>query len=289
MKLVTLAISMLLSVIGKGQTFSETITKEFKFEKQTPQNTLMLANINGSVKVEGYAGDKILLDVRRTIKAKTNERLEKGKKEMQLNQIDRYDTIIYYVGGGCNKFVYQKKKGNHRWTYDWDCEDGDCKQSFDYQFDFILKVPYSVNVDLSTINDGNISVTQMKAGVKANNVNGAIALTGLEGPTEAVTINGDVDLDYAKNPSGDCRYYTLNGDINAYFQKGLGATMSFKSFNGEFYTNLESLVSVPMEVEKVKGENGFHLKVGGSRYRVRQGGALLNFETFNGDAIVKEK
>ncbi len=277
-------------MIVKAQTFTETITKEFKFEKPDAQSTLILANINGSVKIEGYAGDKILVEAVRTIKAKTAERLEKGKKEMQLNMIDRYDTIIYYVGGVCNQFVYQKKKGSHhRWTYDWNCEDNNCDQAYDYKFDFKIKVPNSVNVEVSTINDGNITVNQMKAGVKANNVNGAIALTGLEGPTEAVTINGDVDLDYTKNPSGACRYYTLNGDINAYFQKGLGATMSFKSFNGELYTNLENLESMPMEVEKVKGENGFHIKVGGSKYKIRQGGALLDFETFNGDAIVKEK
>jgi len=277
-------------MIGKAQTFTETITKEFKFEKPSVQNTLILANINGSIKVEGYAGDKILIEAVRSINAKTTERLEKGKKEMQLNQIDRYDTIIYYVGGSCNKFVYGRKKDKHqRWTYDWDCEDNNCRETYDYKFDFKIKVPYSINVEVSTINDGSITVEQMKAGVKANNINGAIVLIGLEGPTEAVTINGDVDLDYTKNPGSACRFYTLNGDINANFQKGLAANMSFKTFNGDLYTNLENVESMPMEVEKVKGENGFHLKVGGSRYKIRQGGALLDFETFNGDAIVKEK
>jgi hypothetical protein len=281
---------MLLAIAGKAQTFTETITKEFKFEKPAPQNTIILANINGNIKVEGYAGDKILIEAVRTIKAKTDERLEKGKKEMQLNQIDRYDTIIYFVGDGCNKFVYKKKKnGRFHWSYDWDCEDGRCDPQYDYKFDFTIKVPSNINIEASTVNEGKVTVSQMKAGVKANNINGGIALTGLEGPTEAFTINGDVDLDYTKNPSGNCRYYTLNGDINAFFQKGLGATMSFKSYNGELYTNLENLESMPMEVEKVKGENGFHLKVGGSKYKIRQGGALLDFETFNGDAIVKEK
>ena len=42
-------------------------------------------------------------------------------------------------------------------------------------------------------------------------------------------------------------------------------------------------------MEKVPTGKGFHLKVGGSRYKIRQGGALLHFETFNGDAIVKER
>ena len=278
-----------MAIAGKAQTFTETIAKEFKFEKSDPKNTLILANINGSIKVEGYEGDKIMIEAVRTIKAKTDARLEKGKAEMQLRQIDRYDTIVFYAGGGCQQFGYQTGNGKNRWSYDWNCRDRDCNPEYDYKFDFTVKVPNTVNIELSTINEGKIKVTQMKGALKANNINGAIELTGLEGPTEASTINGDVDLDYSKNPKGNCRYYTLNGDINALFQKGLTANMSFKSFNGDLYTNLDNLTSLPVELEKEEGKNGYHVKVGGSKYKIRQGGVLVDFETFNGDAIVKEK
>jgi len=271
-----------------SQSFTDKITKEFKFEKPGSNNTMILANINGNIKVEGYSGDKILIEATRTIKAKTNERLEKGKAEMQLRQMDRYDTVIFYAAGGCQQFV-KNKRNNNRWGYDWDCRDRDCDLGYDYKFDFTVKVPSSVNVELSTINDGNIQVTQMKGSVKANNINGAIALAGLEGSARAHTINGDVDLDYTKNPTSDCSFYTLNGDINANFQKGLAANMSFKSFNGDLYTNINNLTSLPTELEKVENKNGIKLKVGGSKYKIGSGGALLDFETFNGDAIVKEK
>jgi DUF4097 and DUF4098 domain-containing protein YvlB len=280
---------MFLSMVGKAQVFTETITKEFKFEKPDPKNTMILANINGHIKVEGYSGDKIIVEAVRTIKAKTEARLEKGKAEMQLRSIDRYDTIIFYAGGGCQQFGYQTGKGRDRWTWDWNCRDRECDQEYDYKFDFTVKVPNSVNIEVSTINDGNVTVAQMKGAVKANNINGAITLTGLEGATEAHTINGDVDLDYTKNPGTACRFYTLNGDINANFQKGLAANMSFKSFNGDLYTNLNDLTGLPTELEKVESKNGLKLKVGGSKYKIGQGGALLDFETFNGDAIIKEK
>jgi hypothetical protein len=289
MKALPILILVLSSVVLKAQVFTETITKEFKFEKSDPKNTMILANINGQIKIEGYAGDKILIEAVRTIKAKTEARLEKGKTEMQLRSIDRYDTIIFYAGGGCNEFKYQTNKGRDRWSWDWNCNGRDCDTEYDYKFDFTIKVPSSVNIDVSTINDGNVTVTQMKGAVRANNINGAITLTGLEGPTWASTINGDVDLDYTKNPAGDCRFYTLNGDINANFQKGLAANMSFKSFNGDLYTNINDLTSLPTALEKVDGKKGLKLKVGGSKYKIGSGGALLDVETFNGDAIIKEK
>src|SRR6476659_8262924 len=103
-KIITLIIC--LPICTSAQTFTDKITKELKFEKTSSNNTLVLANINGSMKVQGYDGDKILIEAERTIKAKTDARLEQGKKEMQMQQIDRVDTLIVYISGGCNHFGY---------------------------------------------------------------------------------------------------------------------------------------------------------------------------------------
>jgi len=44
-----------------------------------------------------------------------------------------------------------------------------------------------------------------------------------------------------------------------------------------------------VSVEKYEKGEGIHYRVNGNKYKVRQGGPLLNFETFNGDVILKEK
>lgn len=271
-----------------AQTFTDKVTKELKFEKQGSGNTLILANINGSMKVVGYDGDKVMIEAERTINAKTDARLEQGKKEMQLQVIDRYDTLIVYVGGGCNHFGYNDKNRKH-WAYQWDCDGRNCNPPYDYKFNFVVKVPSGINLEVSTVNDGNVSVENVKGNVKADNVNGAIRLAALAGPTYASTINGDVDVDYTLNPNKDSRYYSLNGDINALFVKGLAATLAFKSFNGSLYTNVPQMEGMPATLEKEKSAKGVSLKIGRNRYKIGSGGALLDFETFNGDVIIKEK
>ena len=286
-----LMILLCLPLLVNAQSFSDKITRELKFEKVSASNTLILANINGSIKVQGYDGDKILIEAERTIKAKTDARLVQGKSEMQIQQIDRVDTLIVYVSGSCNQFGYRKnRKHNHNgWSYQWDCNNGDCNPPYDYTFNFIVKVPSGINVEVSTVNDGNVAIENVKGRVKAENVNGAIRLNALAGPTYASTINGDVDVEYSLNPNQDSRYYTLNGDINALFVKGLAANMSFKSFNGDFYTNVPNLESLPAYIERKQDKEGTNLKIGRNRFKVGAGGALLDFETFNGDVIVKEK
>ncbi len=291
MKTKILLLLSLLPVLLSAQTFTDTIVKELQFEKQNANNTLVLANINGSILVKGYEGSKVIIEVERTIKAKTDERLEQGKKDVRLAEIDRADTLIIYTANGCNQFGYNRnrKHGNYGWAYQWNCENGDCNPKYDHKTDFTVKVPYGINIEVSTVNDGNVVIENVGGAVKANNVNGSIKLTALKGATYANTINGDVDLEYSLNPNKDCRYYTLNGDINAWFQKGLAANIAFKSFNGDMYTNLDKLEGLPALVERKESSKGITLKVAANRFKVGSGGALLDFETFNGDVILKEK
>jgi hypothetical protein len=232
-----------------------------------------------------------MVEVERTIKAKTNEKLELGKKEIQLGIKDLSDSLIVYTSERCNTFANKKSSGTgkRQWSYHSDCDHGNCDSPYSYTMTFLIKVPHGINVDVSTINGGDIYIESVSGIVKANNINGSIRLSSLKGATYAHTINGNVDLDYAGNPSEDCIFYTLNGEINASFKKGLAANLNFKSFNGELFTNVDKLESLPAIVEKEKYSNGVKYKVSNSRFKISNGGVNLDFETFNGDVIVKEQ
>ncbi|NOT73956.1 MAG: hypothetical protein HOP08_03440 [Cyclobacteriaceae bacterium] len=293
----------LLTLSVSAQSFTEKITKEFSFDKKGPQNALMVFNINGNVKVEGYSGDKILVEVERTITGKTTERLERGKQEIQLGVSHQADTIMLYVNSPCNEFgknVKNDRKGSRSWYsnrnrngwgYLWSDrrDDDDCGSSkYNYKMDFVIKVPMSVNVMASTINHGDLDLSNINAAITADNINGSIRLKNISGTTHASTINGSVDVDYSGNPSGDSKYYSLNGDINANFKKGLAAQLTFKSFNGDFYSSVNEITPMAVTVEKYQKGEGIAYKVNGNRYKVRQGGPLLDFETFNGDVYLRE-
>jgi DUF4097 and DUF4098 domain-containing protein YvlB len=293
-KILILVLAGLICSLGlNAQRSDEKISKVLSFEKKSGANAVIVANINGNIKVTGYDGDQVILEVEKTVTGKTDERLEKGKLAIQLGIIDRADTLIFYVDGGCNHFEKNEKDHHNKagWGYHWNNCQGrnNCQEEYDYTMNFTLKIPSPVNILLSTINDGDITVENMKGGVEADNINGGIKLSNLLHEVHASTINGNVDIDYAHNPDKACRFYTLNGDINANFQKGLGARVSFESFNGNFYTNVDRLESLPVVVEKSNKGDGIRYKVNGNRYQVGSGGVDLDFETFNGDVIMKEK
>lgn len=294
MKRVTGVLFFVLVLAGAaaGQSHTETITKEFGFEKRSTGNALLILNINGAVTVEGYAGDKVLVEVRKTVKAKTDARLAEGKEEIQLGVIDRADTLVLYVKGACSSFGRLNKRRDWQrkfngWGYDWS---GDrCESRYDYTMDFVVKVPSAVHLAVSTVNRGDIEIRKTSGSVMADNVNGGIRLSDISGATQASSINGGLNLDFSGNPSGDSRFYSLNGDITANFRKGLAAQLAFKSFNGDLYSSVEELTPMPVQLEKTdRGGDGTRYRVSGNRYKVRQGGPLLDFETFNGEVYVKE-
>jgi DUF4097 and DUF4098 domain-containing protein YvlB len=292
-KLILLTLLIVLINRVMAQTFSEVIKKEFAFEKVGTEKTVFVSNINGNIRVQGYDGSNVLLEVTREVTAKTETRLEQGKKEIQLGVIDRADTLVFYMANACHTFgkINSKRARNfgsrHPWGYNWE-GNHHCQPPYDYKLDFVLKVPYSVNLVLSTVNEGDIVVKNVLGALIVDNINGAIKLTNISREATASTINGNVDIEYSKNPDKACRFYTLNGDINAWFQKGLKATMSFKSFQGEFFTNVPALESLPIQVVKEDGAKGTRYSVNSNRFKIGSGGALLDFETFNGNVYLKE-
>ena len=95
-KITTILFWMTVPASVFSQSFTEKITRELTFEKRSAANAIIVANINGDVKVQGYEGDKILLEVTKTVTGKTEARLEKAKKEIQLgDRSRRYIDLLY--------------------------------------------------------------------------------------------------------------------------------------------------------------------------------------------------
>lgn len=282
---------------AQAQSFNEKIDKTYSFEKKGNQNAILIFNINGNVTIEGTAGDRVQVEVEKSIQGKTDARLAMGKEKIQLGVMDLADTLIFYVKGTGAEFARNtKKKGSEAggWGYQWDRKwDGDDKEEddrdeFEYKMNFKIKIPQNIHVMASTINEGDVTVSGTRGIVQARNVNGHIRIKDITGGTQAHTINGNVDIDYHTNPKQDCRYYTLNGDIHVNFPGTVSGTMSFKSFNGDLYTNIEPLTPMPAVVTKKETGKGIKYQVENERYRIRGDGPKFDVETFNGDAYLKE-
>ena len=263
---------------AQKQNFKEHITKEFAVSSTV--TTLNVYNIDGFIKVEGYAGNKIILEIDKTITGKTDKIIEQGKSEFKLNFEQKNDEITAYISE-----PYDSRPNiNNRHNNDLHIE-------YNVKVNYTIKVPYSTNLRVSTINNGDVTVLDVKGEIKANNINGAITLKNVSKVYEVHTINGNVDINYVTLPPDNSTYYTLNGQLTVTYPANLSADCSFKSFQGEFYTDFPEVEVMPSKIKKIvekDGESTRHKLEKGSNIKIGKGGLNLHFETFNGNIYIKK-
>ena len=262
-----------------AQEFKDHIKKEFTVQKAS-STVLAIYNLEGSIDIQGYAGDKVVLEIDEVIRASSQQELETGKKEFKLGFDQKDDSIIVYTAE-----PYDTRPGIRRWN----------DKHIDYrcQLEFTVKVPYDMNLDIRTVNKGRLAISDVGGSLKANNVNGAITIKNARGTTDARTINGGVTINYITVPPDTSSYYTLNGTLDITYPNDLSADVQFKSMNGSLFTDYENTETLPVAVVKHVEKGSKH----GTLYRLDvarrvkfgKGGRVLKFETMNGDIYIKKQ
>lgn len=282
----TMILGLLCCHLLTAQKSNEIITKELDFSSKSDKNMVVVKNINGPIRVEGYDGSSVKLEIEKTISAKRESYLEQGKQEIQIKIEEVENRIYVYVESPNNDFntvsgKYENRRHNNQWV------------KLDYRFHvaFKLKVPRSMNVELATMNDGDIYAKDVQGNeIIVSNLNGSITLDNISGKTNVNALNKDINITYYKNPNDDSKYHSLNGDVNVTFKDNLNADVTFKSLNGDMYTNYDTTKLSP-ELVKKKTKNGKGVKYNMSSnqsYRIGKGGIKLDFNLLNGDATLKK-
>ena len=269
-----------------GQSSNETIVEEINLNSSASNSTLIVQNVNGPIRVEAYQGNAIQMEVEKIIEAGKPENVELGKKEIGIKIERKGDRIFVYLDSPWSHFNLETERFNHNDNNNWKNNN-----KYKYHLNFKIKVPKSLNLELGTMNDGDIYVKDVQPmEVIVNNLNGAITLDNISGRTDVNALNRDINITYNGKPEGNSEFNALNGDINITVSQNLNADVTFKSMNGDFYTNLETVKLNPeMTKRERKNGNGVKYKISSKdAFRIGSGGAKLDFNLLNGDVIVKK-
>ncbi len=268
---------------ANAQEFKEHVSKQFQVK---PGSVVAVYNINGSIKVEGYSGDKVMIEIDETIKAKDEAELARGKKEFKLGFDQKADSVTAYTAE-----PYDTRPHQH-WDGYWNDNNDHERRYYNVILEYTLKVPYNANLRISTVNGGTIEVKDVTGSLKVNNVNGAITIVNAKGTTDARTVNGNLTVNYLSVPPDASNYYTLNGKLEVTYPANFAANLQFKSMNGQFFTDFPDTEILPTQVVVTQNK-----KADGTRYKldkntqikVGAGGKLFKFETLNGNIYIKKQ
>lgn len=151
----------------------------------------------------------------------------------------------------------KKKKFNFMWDDD------------DVRIEYTLKVPADLSLDVNT-------------------VNGRISTRGIDGETEATSVNGTIDVEVSG--TNELQATTVNGRVKARFLKDFQGA-KFRTVNGGVEASLPPSASFHVDLAQVNGdfEAAFPLSVHSNPGRRRVSGQInggqhsLKIVTVNGD------
>ena len=177
----------------------ESITKAFTFTSPEKAKTVKVDNVFGSITVSGTRTAEVRLEARKSLRADSQEDLQKAEREVTLKMAEKDNLLDIYVDGPFR------------------CRDGSANGSDrDYivAFDFELQVPEQTSLILKNVNDGDILVRNVRGDFTVRNVNGRIELQDIAGPASVKTVNGRILASFSENPATACRFTTGTGQLD---------------------------------------------------------------------------
>lgn len=245
-----------------------------------PFEALAVDNVHGSIEVRAHDRDTVEMTVTETIIARTERAAERAREEVRLETSARDGVVDLFVDG-----PFRDSRDRERWS---DRRD----PGYRVVYDFVLRVPRQLDVDLRTVTDGEIDVVGVEGSFQLRNVNGGVRLLESAGAGTLKTVNGGIVASFLIAPRDEIEAHTINGDIELAFPRDLAADVQFKSMNGEMRVAAREhggweLTAVPPQVRVEDRHDGTRYRLDRwSTWRIGAGGPTLRLETLNGDVIL---
>jgi len=156
--------------------------------------------------------------------------------------------------------------------------------------DVVIQAPFNTILELSSMNNGMITVENISGEIEVSNMNGPIKLTGISGTVVAHSMNGWINVALKSvTPDKPMSFSTMNGDIDVTLPANVKAKVKMKSDWGEVYSDFDIRVeTVPQKIEE-KDEGRY--RVSFEKYimgTINGGGPEYTFKTYHGDIIIRK-
>lgn len=224
--------------------------------------------VDGSITVTGYEGKEVVIE------AQSDDEKRSRAKEQQNG--------MKLLAAG-NRAEIQAEEDNNKISV---------HGTVGKTINLVIKVPQNdVDLKLSTVNNGNIIVSNVSGELEITNVNGFIKLNSISGSVVANTVNGMVAVTFKSiDPKAPMAFSTLNGNVDVTFPASLKANVKLKSDRGEIYTDFD----VTPEQHKPNISRGskagmYSLKIEDWVYgKIDGGGPEMMMKNMNGNIYIRK-
>lgn len=150
----------------------------------------------------------------------------------------------------------------------------------------LARVPRNADLELSTVNNGEIIVSNINGKLVLENVNGPITATNINGSVIAESVNEDIVVSFSGITAGQVMSFSsVNGNLSIGVPEKTGVQLHIDSAEGEIISDFEVEVepSKPVMSREV-GRHGVEVRVESVIIaNINGGGTVMKLKTLNGD------
>jgi hypothetical protein len=226
--------------------------------------TLRVNLLSGSITVRGHQGKEVIVESRGGSGKRRGSEESGGMRRIDVRgsglSVEEQDNVVR-VGGTHN------------------------------HVDLDIQVPVQTNVNLRTVNSGQIRVSGLAGELDVNNVNGGVTLENVSGTVLAHALNGEVKVTLDQvTPDKPMSFSTLNGNIDVTFPPDIKANVKMKSENGEMYTDFDIATKAAPSPQAERSEGKYKIRFDRAVYgSINGGGPEMQFTTLNGKIYIRKK
>ena len=180
--------------------------------------------------------------------------------------------------------------------YELEVDEHDNRISFDTDWrrnkiTVVARIPRHADLDLGTIEDGEIIVSNITGNLELSNVNGPITASGISGSVIAESVNDAIDLSFVSiDDANASSLETVNGELTVRLPATLGAQIHLDTSQGEIFSDFEVDVQ-PSNPTVIRNDDG-----NGSEVRIESviianingGGPIIRMNSLNGDINIRK-
>jgi len=267
----------LLALLASGAGLAEPITEQQTSQHSYPVSTsaprLYVRNIWGNVTVRAGTSREITVTLDERRSAPTQEQFDRSKERIRLN--------VEADGAGVSMVVGDRDEMSRRTDLCRGCR-------VEYQFE--ITAPPDAQIDVGTVTDGRVEVIGIRGVVTASNVNGPVAGTDLNNCAQIKSVNGALDLKFARAPGEDCAIETVNGRITVGLPANAGLNAVLNINHGDIESDFDAEpIALPAKLAREENDDRFGYRLEQpAGVRLGAGGPTFTFASLNGDVRIRK-
>lgn len=238
--------------------------------------------LNGSIKVVGYEGKDIVVD----IADNDHDKNKKGRNRININingrDRDANTAGMKRITAGRKMDVSADESNNTV----------NIRTDVNSNLSLTIKVPMNESkMKLSSTNDGEIVVNNVNGELEVNNTNGPITMTNISGSVVADALNEDIKVSFKSiDPKAAMAFSSLNGNIDLTFPATLKANVKLKTDRGDMFTDFDIDADKTANPAKKTSQNGvYRINIENWVYgKINTGGPELMIKNMNGNIYIRK-